>query len=191
MVNLASPIVGVPFPVFIIALAAGHLPINFISVKVRPTCSQLRWGWRAEAREPVLPCSLPTAPAAPRTASLPAPARTAPPPPLLQAGHNLATMQSVHDMYSSGNVLFLLAAGALALVPVMLRRLRRTDRAARRQHLPPKLSVLPIIAMAGGIGNGTPMKSVAGAATAAQKRVGSTAALLLPPAPKRLEVHTL
>lgn len=36
MVNLASPIVGVPFPIFLTALLAGHLPINFISVKVRP-----------------------------------------------------------------------------------------------------------------------------------------------------------
>lgn len=84
VVNLASPIVGVPFQIFIVALFCGHLPINFISVK---------------------------------------------------AGHNLATMQSVSDMYSTRNVLFLLAAGALALVPVLLRRLRRTDRAARH-YLP-------------------------------------------------------
>ena len=33
--QLISPIVGVPFNVFIAALVAGHLPINFISVKVR------------------------------------------------------------------------------------------------------------------------------------------------------------
>ncbi len=35
MVNLASPIVGVPYPIFVTALVVGHLPINFISVKVR------------------------------------------------------------------------------------------------------------------------------------------------------------
>lgn len=34
LVNLASPIVGVPFRVFVVALLCGHLPINFISVKV-------------------------------------------------------------------------------------------------------------------------------------------------------------
>jgi hypothetical protein len=34
VVNLASPIVGVPFPTFLTALLVGHLPINFISVKV-------------------------------------------------------------------------------------------------------------------------------------------------------------
>lgn len=57
-----------------------------------------------------------------------------PPTPPSQAGHNLATMQSVSDMYSARNVLVLLLAGALALVPVLLRRLRRTDRAARHFH---------------------------------------------------------
>ena len=34
VINLGSPIVGVPFPVFLIALVVGHIPINFISVKV-------------------------------------------------------------------------------------------------------------------------------------------------------------
>ncbi|EFN56742.1 hypothetical protein CHLNCDRAFT_11380, partial [Chlorella variabilis] len=33
VVNLVSPIVGVPFPIFLTALLVGHLPINFISVK--------------------------------------------------------------------------------------------------------------------------------------------------------------
>jgi hypothetical protein len=65
----------------------------------------------------------------------------------VQAGHNLATMQSVSDMYSSRNVLFLLAVGALALVPVLLRRLRRTDRQARHRHV---VSLLPIIAAGAG-----------------------------------------
>lgn len=54
----------------------------------------------------------------------------------MQAGHNLATMQSMSDMYSTRNVLVLLLAGTLALVPVLLRRLRRSDRAARHPRSP-------------------------------------------------------
>jgi hypothetical protein len=34
VVNLASPIVGVPFHIFLAGMLMGHLPINFISVKV-------------------------------------------------------------------------------------------------------------------------------------------------------------
>ncbi|KAL4443962.1 hypothetical protein ABPG75_011699 [Micractinium tetrahymenae] len=111
LVNLASPIVGVPFRVFVVALLCGHLPINFISVK---------------------------------------------------AGHNLATMQSMSDMYSTRNVLVLLLAGALALVPVLLRRLRRTDRAARHFH--PAGLGLPSAAAAGGkAGGGSPLGAKAAA----------------------------
>ncbi|PRW51118.1 putative membrane protein isoform B [Chlorella sorokiniana] len=109
VINLASPIVGVPFRVFILALVGGHLPINFISVK---------------------------------------------------AGHNLATMQSVSDMYSAGNVLFLVCAGSLALVPILLRRLRRGDRSARGHARPAGravqvVSLLPIVAHAGPGGGGS------------------------------------
>lgn len=108
VINLASPIVGVPFRIFILALVGGHLPINFISVK---------------------------------------------------AGHNLATMQSVSDMYSAGNVFFLVCAGSLALVPILLRRLRRGDRSARGHARPAGravqvVSLLPIVAHAGPGGGG-------------------------------------
>ncbi|KAI7844749.1 hypothetical protein COHA_001632 [Chlorella ohadii] len=115
VINLASPIVGVPFRVFILALVGGHLPINFISVK---------------------------------------------------AGHNLATMQSVSDMYSAGNVLFLVCAGSLALVPILLRRLRRGDRSARGHARPAAravqvVSLLPITAHAGPGGGGGGGKAAA------------------------------
>lgn len=52
-------------------------------------------------------------------------------------------MQSMSDMYSARNILVLLLAGALALVPVLLRRVRRSDRAARHLH-PAGLGLQPL-----------------------------------------------
>ena len=68
-------------------------------------------------------------------------------------------MQSVSDMYSAGNVLFLVCAGSLALVPILLRRLRRGDRSARGHARPAAravqvVSLLPITAHAGPGGGG-------------------------------------
>lgn len=80
----------------------------------------------------------------------------------VQAGHNLGTMQSMSDMYSTRNVLVLLLAAALALVPVLLRRLRRSDRAAR--HLHPAGLGLPSTAAAGGkVGSTSPLAGTAAA----------------------------
>lgn len=74
VVNLASPIVGVPFPIFVLALVVGHLPINFISVKVpalllrycvaavllRCCCGGCCWGsfgsWSGGQRSCAVPC---------------------------------------------------------------------------------------------------------------------------------------
>lgn len=36
-VNLASPVVGIPYPIFIIATAVGHVPINFLTVHAGAT----------------------------------------------------------------------------------------------------------------------------------------------------------
>lgn len=68
-------------------------------------------------------------------------------------------MQAVSDMYSTGNVLFLACAGSLALVPILLRRLRRGDRSARGHARPAAravqvVSLLPIVAHAGPGGGG-------------------------------------
>lgn len=68
-------------------------------------------------------------------------------------------MQSVSDMYSAGNVVFLVCAGSLALVPILLRRLRRGDRSARGHARPAGravqvVSLLPIVAHAGPGGGG-------------------------------------
>ena len=202
MINLASPIVGVPFRVFIIALAAGHLPINFISVKARPASlplpllhtrgvcvcgaagrrrrrpAQLRSAPRP-ARKPEPPCCRPTA-ASP------------------QAGHNLATMQSVSDMYSARNVLVLACAASLALVPVLLRRLRRGDRAARGHAHPSAravqvVSLLPIVAHAGpGGGAAAAARSAAGGGSIAVIKqqlgnLGVGGVQGLSPAAKRVE----
>lgn len=81
-------------------------------------------------------------------------------------------------MYSARNVLFLLVVGTLALVPVLLRRLRRTDRQARHRHV---VSLLPIIA--------APPSGVVAPAGAAAKRApaGAAALLSLSPGQKRLD----
>lgn len=102
-------------------------------------------------------------------------------------------MQSVSDMYSSRNVLVLLCAGALALVPVLLRRVRRTDRSTRHRTPAPVASLLPIIAHgAGGAAAAasarSPAAAVASVAAAAQKRISLPSALALsPPGQRRLE----
>lgn len=92
-VNLASPIVGVPFHIFLFATALGHQPMNFITV---------------------------------------------------QTGAALSSLNSVADLYSPRNVAFLMAVGALALAPILLKR--RVKKGAkglpRRQTL---LNMLPII----------------------------------------------
>lgn len=92
-VNLASPIVGVPFHVFLIATAIGHQPMNFITV---------------------------------------------------QTGAALSTVNNLSDLYSLRNVAFLMSVGAIALIPVVLKR--RVKKGAkglpRRQTL---LNMLPII----------------------------------------------
>lgn len=70
-VNLASPVVGVPFTVFVTATVVGHVPINFITV---------------------------------------------------QAGATLQSMQSMQDLYSVRNVLFMMSVGVAALLPVLWKR---------------------------------------------------------------------
>ena len=111
----------------------------------------------AEAR--ALPAQAPSRRPAPRS----------PLPP--QAGHNLAHMQAVSEIYSGGNVAVLACAGALALLPVLLRRLRRGERAARQRAGAgagaPAASLLPIIAHT--------RDSMATAAAAAHKAIGHAA----------------
>ena len=100
-VNLASPIVGVPFHIFLIATAVGHQPMNFITV---------------------------------------------------QAGAALATIHGLSDLYSPKNVLFLMAVGCLALVPVAMKW-----RAARRRNPSSvgrkgsRLRMLPVIDTSAGV----------------------------------------
>ena len=90
------------------------------------------------------------------------------PRPRAQAGHNLARMQSVSEIYSAGNVAVLACAGLLALAPVLLRA-RRGERGAR----PPAASLLPIIIE-------HTRESVASAAAAAHKAMGLPPALSPP-----------
>lgn len=194
VINLASPIVGVPFRIFILALVGGHLPINFISVKVGAALCSF-WLELCQTRVMLVhvasmldslgrcaaPCpTLTSSPSKVRWCCLRPehqlrsdasrqlgrqvqptrfPAPPPPPPSSPQAGHNLATMQSVSDMYSAGNVFFLVCAGSLALVPILLRRLRRGDRSARGHARPAGravqvVSLLPIVAHAGPGGGG-------------------------------------
>lgn len=100
----------------------------------------------------------------------------------MQAGHNLGTMQSMSDLYSTRNMVVLLAVATLALLPVLLRRLRRADRTARQRHV---VSLLPIIAV-GGVGGGA-----AAALGGAGKRVGGTLLSLAPGAAKAAKHHDL
>lgn len=96
-VNLASPIVGVPFHIFLTATAVGHQPMNFITV---------------------------------------------------QAGAALSSIQGLSDLYSPRNVLFLMAVGAVALIPVLWNRRRSKGKGtaaqgAVRKHT--RLTLLPVI----------------------------------------------
>ena len=92
-VNLACPIVGVPFHIFLIATAVGHQPMNFITI---------------------------------------------------QAGAALSTVTSVSDLYSPRNVMFLLAVGTLALIPVLIkRRVKKGAKGLPRRNT--LLNMLPII----------------------------------------------
>lgn len=70
-ISLASPLVGVPFRIFLIATAIGHQGVNFFSIK---------------------------------------------------AAQALQSMNSVEDFWSIGNIALLMAAGVVALVPVMYTR---------------------------------------------------------------------
>jgi len=92
-VNLASPIVGVPFHIFLTATAIGHQPMNFITV---------------------------------------------------QTGAALSSINNVSDLYSVRNVAFLMAVGALALIPVAFKwRVKKGAKGLpRRRSL---LNMLPII----------------------------------------------
>lgn len=97
---------------------------------------------------------------------------------LPQAGHNLARMQAVSEIYSGGNVAILACAGLLALLPVLLRRLRRGGAGPA-----PAGSLLPIIAHT--------RDSMASAAAAAHKAIGLPSALALSPQPRLDGKHEL
>jgi len=70
-VSLASPIVGIPFHVFVLATVIGHQPMNLIAI---------------------------------------------------HAGAALSSLRSVHDVYSLRTILFVLTAGSLALIPVLVKK---------------------------------------------------------------------
>lgn len=92
-VSLASPIVGIPFHIFVFATVLGHQPMNFIAI---------------------------------------------------HAGAALSSLRSVHDVYSLRTILFVLTAGSLALIPVLIKKksavgskpfsLHMTPRGKRRQE---------------------------------------------------------
>jgi len=93
-VNVAAPIVGVPFHIFLFCTAVGHQPMNFITV---------------------------------------------------QAGASLATMRGLYDLYSPRNVLFLMAVGMLALVPVLWKRRQLRSSASSKPWKPTVMRILPVI----------------------------------------------
>jgi hypothetical protein len=88
-------------------------------------------------------------------------------------------MQSMSDLYSTRNILFLLAVGMLALLPVLLRRLRRSDRQARHRHV---VSLLPIVAAPVG---GTVPVAIAG------RKASAVPTLSLPTPQKQLGAQHL
>ncbi|KFM24896.1 putative membrane protein [Auxenochlorella protothecoides] len=94
-INVASPIVDIPFSVFIIATAVGHQPHNLITIQARAS-----GGNRTLMRGEDAPCVH------------------------YKAGRSLQTMHSLHDLYSLQNVALLLGIGLLALLPRLIRKLQ-------------------------------------------------------------------
>eukprot|EP00890_Picochlorum_soloecismus_P006602 jgi/Picsp_1/767/NSC_04256-R1_snare associated golgi protein len=86
-VSLASPIVGIPFHIFVFATVIGHQPMNFIAI---------------------------------------------------HAGAALSSLRSVHDVYSLRTILFVLTAGSLALIPVLIKKKSATGSKPFSVHMAPR-----------------------------------------------------